>query len=199
MTSNDGALSDQTLDRLRTSAAMSIAVPDMAVKIRIGETTCLEARWTPSAGAAHRVLPPCAFHRAVARALAMRRAGERIAMRGVPAGADLAIDWGVAPGARILSGGIVRVDDGDWAHAVAVLGDEQHVADALVDAPELTARRDDAVGVTIVHGTSARGDKAGSVAVVDALLDVVARAGVADLEQRLSGRLPTATERRARR
>lgn len=197
MTAFDGALSDQTLDRLRTSAAMSLAIPDMAVKIRIGDTPCLEVRWTPAAGASHRVLPPCAFHRAVARALAMRRSGQRIGMHGVPAGADPTIDWGVTRGARILSGGIIRVDhDAVWAHAVPVLADEHHITDALADT-DLTARRDEDVAVTVVHGTSPRGDKAASLAMVDALLDVVARAGVADLEQRLSGRLPTSSERRA--
>lgn len=198
MTALDGALSDQTLDRLRASAAMSLAISDMAVKIRTGDAPCLEVRRTPAPELSHRVLPPCAFHRAVARALTTRRSGERIAMRGVPAGADLAIDWGVAPGARILSGGIIRLDvDSVWAYAVPVLGDEHHVADALAGDPVLTARRDEAVGVTIVYSTSPRGDKAASLATVDALLDVVARAGVADLEQRLRGRLPTSSERQA--
>lgn len=192
----DGPLSDQTLDRLRVSAAMCIAIPDMAVKIRIGETTCLEVAWTPASGVSHRLLPPCAFHRAVAGAVRMRRTGERITMRGVPAGTEPAIDWGVAPGARILSGGTVRVnDDAGWLHAVPVLGDEHHIADTLTSDPDLAARRDEAVGVTIVHGTTPRGDKAASRGMVDALLDVVARAGVADLEHRLCGRLPATLER----
>jgi len=194
----DGALSDQTLDRLRTSAVMAIAIPDLAVKIRIGDTPCLEVRRAPAPEAPHRVLPPCAFHRAVARALTMRRCGERIGMHGVPPGVDPTIDWGVARGARLLSGGIVRLDqDTAWAHAVPVLGDEQHITDALAGDPALTVRRDQAVGVSIVHGTSPHGDKAASLRMVDALLDVVARAGVADLEQRLNGRHPTSSQRGA--
>ena len=198
MSAADGPLSDQTLDRLRLSAAMSAAIPELAVKVRVGETTCLEVGWTPTPGVSHRLLPPCAFHRAVAGAVRMRRAGERIAMRGVPAGIEPAIDWGVAPGARILSGGIVRVDDdAGWLHTAAVLGDEHHIADALTSAPDLAARRDEVLDVTIVHGVTPRGDKLASRDIVDALLDVIARAGVADLEHRLSGRLPASSERRA--
>jgi len=196
----DGALSDQTLDRLRTSAAMAIAIPDLAVKIRIGDTPCPEVRWAPAPEASHRVLPPCAFHRAVARALTMRCSGERIGMHGVPPGADPTVDWGVARGARLLSGGIVRLDhDTVWAHAVPVLGDEHHTTDALAGNSALSVQHDQAVGVSIVHGTSPRDDKAASLAMVDALLDVVARAGVADLEQRLNGRRPASPQRRARR
>ena len=91
-------------------------------------------------------------------------------------------------------------DDGEvWLHAGPVLADEHLVAAALADAPGLDARRNAALGVTIVHGTTAKGDRTGSHAVVDAVLDVVARAGVADLEQRLSGRAPAAPEPRSRR
>jgi hypothetical protein len=198
VTQLDGPLSDQTLDRLRISASMAMAMPEMAVEVRVGETICLEVRRTPGPEVSHRVLPPCAFHRAVAHALAMRRSGERIAMRGVPAGIDPTIDWGVAPGARLLSGGIMRVeDDAVWLHAVPVLGDEHHIADAIASVPELDVRRDGTLGVAVVSGRSLRGDKAASRTMADALLDVVARAGVADLEQRLCGRLPTTPEQRA--
>jgi hypothetical protein len=200
VTALDGPLSDQALDRLRMSAAMAVAFPQMAVTIRSGDATHLEVRWTPAPEATHRVLPPCAFHRAVASAVQMRQAGERIAMRGVPASHEPAIDWGVAADARLLPGGVLRVDDGEvWLHAGPVLADEHLVAAALADAPGLDARRNAALGVTIVHGTTATGDRTGSHAVVDAVLDVVARAGVADLEQRLSGRAPAAPEPRSRR
>lgn len=196
-TSANGPVSDQTLDRLRVSAAMAVAFPDMAVKVRVGETTCLEVAWTPTPGVSHRLLPPCAFHRAVASAVRMRRTGERIAMRGVPAGAEPAIDWGVAPGARILPGGIIRMDDDAWLHAAPVLGAEPAIAHALSSTPGLVGRRDEALGVTIVHGKTPQRDKVASRSMVDALLDVIARAGVADLEHRLSGRLPATAERRA--
>lgn len=53
------------------------------------------------------------------------------------------------------------------------------------------------MGVTIVHGTTPRGDKVASRSVADAVIEVMARVGVADLEQRLGGRVQTAPERRA--
>jgi hypothetical protein len=198
MTAPDGALSDQVLDRLRISAAMAVSIPPMAVQIRMGDTTCLEVRRAPVEGASHRVLPPCAFHRAVTGASRMRRAGERIAMRGIPEGSEPSIEWGLAAGARLLTGGVVRLDaDAEWVHAGPVLGDEGHVIDALTATSGLTARYDEALGVAIVVGRTARGDKAASRTVVDALLGVVARVGVADLEVRLCGRTPTARETQA--
>lgn len=200
MTPLDGPLSDQTLDRLRISAAMAVAIPQLALQIRSDDVICLEVRWLPSPDATHRVLPPCAFHRAVAGALEMRRAGERIAMRGVPAGSEPAIDWGVASDARLLPGGVVRVGDDDvWHHAGPVLADEHLIAAALADAPTLDARRNATLGVTIVHGTTPKGDKAASRSVVDAVTQVMARAGVADLEQRLGGRAPARSAPRSRR
>lgn len=111
MTGLDSPISDQALDRLRITSAMVVAIPQLAVQVRVEDAICLEVRRTPAPGVAHRVVPPCAFHRAVASAVAMRRSGERIGMRGVPAGVEPAIDWGVTPCARLLPGGIVRVDE----------------------------------------------------------------------------------------
>ena len=198
MTVPDGPLSDQVLDRLRISAAMAVAVPQLAVQVRTAGTPCLEVRRTPAEDVAHRVLPPCAFHRAVTKAHRMRRAGERIAMRGVPGGSEPAIDWGTSPAARLLPGGVVRVDEGDeWVHAVAVLGDDEHVIDALAPTDGLTARYDQALGVAIVSARTGRGDKAGSRAVVETMLEVVARVGVADLQARLGCSDPATPEQRA--
>lgn len=198
MTGLDSPISDQALDRLQITAAMVVAIPQLAVQVRAEEAICLEVRRTPAPGAAHRVVPPCAFHRAVASAVAMRRSGERVGMRGVPAGVEPSIDWGVTPCARLLPGGIVRVDGADaWLHAGPALGDESHVADALASSPGLAARRDEAMGVTIVHGTTPRGDKVASRAMADAVIEVIARVGVADLEQRLGGRVQATPERRA--
>ena len=192
MTALDSPISDQVLDRLRITAAMVVAIPQLAVQVRTDDTICLEVSRAPASDAPHRVLPPCAFHRAVARAVEMRRSGERIGMRGVPTGVEPTIDWGVAPGARLRPGGIVRIDDpGWWLHAGPVLGDEDHVDAALASAPGLAARRDEALGVTIVHGTTWPGDKPASHAMVDAVLEIVARVGVADLERRMGGRLRT--------
>lgn len=187
----DAVLSDQVLDRLRTSAALVVAVPQLAVKVRVGDNICLEVRRSPAPDATHRVLPPCAFHRAVTRAHQMRRTGEQIAMRGVPAGCEPAVDWGIGPCGNILTAGIVRIaHDTSWWHGGAVIGDEHHIAETVDAAPHLAARRDEALGVTIVHGATPRGDKAGSHGIVDDLLDVIAQVGVADLEQRLTGRHP---------
>ena len=198
MTAPDGVLSDQVLDRLRISAAMAAAVPQLAVQVRTGDTPCLEVRWAPAEGAAHRVLPPCAFHRAVTKAHRMRRAGERIAMRGVPGGCEPAIDWGTTPAARLLPGGVVRVEEGEtWVHAAGVLGDDHHVIDALAPTAGLTARYDEALGVAVLFARSPLGDKAGSRAVVETVLEVVARVGVADLESRLGGSDPATPEQRA--
>jgi hypothetical protein len=194
----DAVLSDQVLDRLRASAALVVAVPQMAVKIRVGDKVCLEVRRSPVPDAAHRALPPCAFHRAVTRAHQMRRRGEQIAMRGVPAGCEPAIDWGIAACGKLLTGGIIRIaHDESWWHGGAVIGDDHHIVQALAVAPHLAARRDDALGVTIVHATSPRGDKAASRALVDDLLDVVGRVGVADLGERLTRLVPSTSDHSA--
>jgi hypothetical protein len=194
----DAVLSDQVLDRLRASAAMAVAVPQMAVKVRVGDEISLEVRRSPEPDATHLVLPPCAFHRAVTRAHEMRRRGEQIAMRGVPAGCEPAVDWGIPACGKILTGGIVRTaHDESWWHGGAVIGGDHHIVQALGTAPHLVGRRDEALGVTIVHATSPRGDKAASRAIVDDLLDVVGRVGVADLEERLTGLVPSSSDHRA--
>lgn len=194
----DAILSDQVLDRLRASAALVVAVPQLAVKLRVGDEICLEVRRSPVPDASHRVLPPCAFHRAVTRAHQMRRAGEQVAMRGVPTGCEPAVDWGIAACGNLLTGGIVRIaHDETWWHGCAVIGDDRHIAEALAAAPHLASGRDEALGVTIVHAASPRGDKRASRGIVDDLLDVVSRVGVADLEERLTGLLPSSSEPRA--
>ena len=173
---------------------MAVAIPQMAVQIRSGDVVCVEVRRSPSTAGPHRVLPPCAFHRAVSRAHHMRRSGERIAMRDVPPGPEPAIGWGVDAGARNLPGWMIRLDDGStWRHVAPVLGEEDHVQRALDPTRGLGVRHDASLGVSLVHGVTPRGDKKASHSLIDALVDVVARAGVADLEQRLTG-TPVAPE-----
>lgn len=194
----EGPLSDRALAGLRCTAALLVAVPNLRARIRHRDRLVLEVRRPPFAAAepaGPAVLPPCAFHRAVAGALRQRRAGERIAFRGFPAGEDPAIDWGLAPGDLSLAGPMVRVvHDDAWLHVAAVAVPLAACAPAVLGddggPPGLGFHGDADVEVTLLHLRTPVGDHEASVEVVEALRTALARTAVGELLDRLDVEVP---------
>lgn len=185
---NGAAISDRTLDSLRATAAMVRAVPGLGAQLRVGDDVILEVRRAPfPEGASHRLMPVCRFHEAVTGAHRMRRAGEQVAMRGLPSSSEPSIDWGTTGADRVLPSGVVRLTrDGRWWHVVPVSADRTEVEAVLGrDASPVGRHADDDVDVTILHTCTDAGDKRASAGAVDALIDVLAVVGVRDLERRL--------------
>lgn len=197
-TSPDGALSDRALAGLRCTAALLVAIPTVRARIRSRDRLVLEVRRPPFPEVGEggpTVLPPCAFHRAVATAHQHRRAGERLAFRGFPAGEDPAIDWGVAPGDLSLPGSMVRVVHEDaWLHVAAVAVPMLDCAAAVLGEdggpPGIGFHGDSDVEVTLLHLRTPVGDHAASAEVVDALRTAIARTAVHELLDRLDAEVP---------
>ena len=185
-------VSDQTLDRFRSTAALLAAVPGLAAKVRIGDQTCLEIRPTPADDVRHRCMAPETFRRAIAGARHLRKAGEQIASDVVPAGHEPAVDWGVPPGGRVMLAGVVRVPRlSSWLHATVVLADQATVDGVLSDdqpVPVL-AHHDAELGASVLCARTGAGDTGASRRVTEALVTLVARIGVEDLESRLALRV----------
>jgi hypothetical protein len=192
----DRALSDRALAGLRCTAAAVAALPSMRARVRHGDQVVLEVRrQVDELVATHPVLPPCAFHRAVTSAHRLRRAGERLGFRGLPAGCEPAIEWGVGPGDVARDGAIVRVTSGGaWMHvaAVAVPVDVCRRAVLAEDGgpPGMGFHADDDVEVTLLHLTTPMGDHVAAVEVIDALHAALARVAVAELLDRLGAEVP---------
>lgn len=185
----EGPITDRTLDALRTTAALLAALPNTAAQLRFGDEVVLEVARPPFAPAAHRQMPVCVFHTAVVGAHRLRRAGDRVAMRGVAGTLDPSIDWGISGHGSVLPGGVLRLERGSrWWHVAAVPVAADVVAEAVepVRAPmTIGLHADEDLDVTVAHCASSCGDELASATAVDALLEVIARAGTADLERRL--------------
>jgi hypothetical protein len=192
----DHALSDRALAGLRCTAATLVALPTVRARVRHGDRVVLEVRRDAGGDASpHPILPPCSFHRAVASAHRLRRAGERLALRGIPTGCEPAIEWGVAPGDVARDGAIVRVaSDGAWMHVAAVAVPVEACRRAVLGddggPPGLGFHADDDVEVTLLHLTTPMGDHVASVEVIDALHAALARVAVAELLDRLGAEVP---------
>jgi hypothetical protein len=186
---DDIPISDRTLDALRTTAAMLLAVPGLGAQVRIGDDVLLEVRRPPFPdGVSHRILPPCGFHAAVVGAHRMRRSGERVGMRGVPASLEPSIDWGLAVEGRTLPGRIVRLHrDTTWWHVVPVGVADETLLAVLDDDRfcSIARHRDDDLDVVLLHAATTAGDECASASAVERLLDAIAAIGIADLEHRL--------------
>lgn len=198
MPAADRGISDRTLSGLRCTAATLAALPNVRARIRHGESIVLEVRRRADgedAGADHPVLPPCAFHRAVASAHRLRRMGERLAFRGLPGGCEPSIDWGVGRGDLARDGAIVRVTaDGAWLHVAAVAVDVVTCRRAVLGEdggpPGLGFHGDDDLEVTLLHLTTPIGDHVASAEVIDALHVALSRVAVAELLDRLGAEVP---------
>lgn len=193
------ALSDRTLSALRCTAAVVVALPAVGARVRHGAVPVLEVRRDhvegAEPGADHLVLAPCAFHRAVASAHRLRRSGEQLAFRGLPPGADPAVEWSVGRGDVTRSGAIVRVtSDGAWLHVAAVAVDAETCRAAVAGddggPPGLGYHPDDEVEATLLHLTTPVGDHVASAEVIEALEVALARVAVAELLDRLAAEVP---------
>lgn len=186
---DDIPISDRTLDALRATAAMLLAVPGLGAQVRIGDDVLLEVRRPPFPdGVSHRVLPPCGFHAAVVGAHRMRRSGERVGMRGVPASLEPSIDWGLSVAGRTLPGRIVRLHhDATWWHVAPVGVADRTVGGVLEDDRFASIARhcDDDLDVVLLHTATPPGDEPASAAAVERLLGAIAAIGIVDLEHRL--------------
>jgi hypothetical protein len=190
------ALTDRTLSALRCTAAVLVAVPTVRARIRDGNRTVLEVRREqPITDVDHPVLPPCAFHRAVAAAHKLRRSGEQLGFRGIPDGVEPAIEWGVGRGDLTRDGAIVRVTaDGAWLHVAAVAVPIEVCRTAVEGddggPPGLGYHADDELETTLLHLTTPIGDHVASAEVLDALHTATARVAVAELLDRVAAEVP---------
>ncbi|MGH9247804.1 MAG: hypothetical protein ACRD29_26520 [Acidimicrobiales bacterium] len=174
---------------MRTTAAVVAAAPGVAARVRDGDQVLLEVRRPPVPDeAGHRFMPVCVFHQAVAGAVRLRRRGQQVAMRGVPAIREPSVDWGVAGTGWELTGGILRLQgDAGWWHLAAVpVGHAEAVA-ALGRTPRpVDLLHDPDLDVTIAHTITPAGDEAASGQAIDRLIDALVAIGVADLERLLA-------------
>jgi hypothetical protein len=95
---------------LRRTAALVHAVPGLRARLRHGDTLLLEVLRPVHPGSAPtgRWLTPCSFRVAVGRALEAVRDGRTLAVLGLAAGDDPAVDLCSTNG-TLLSGGIARM------------------------------------------------------------------------------------------
>ncbi len=189
-------LSDRGMAALRSGAVLVHAVPSVRLRLRHGAAVLLDVARSGAdgAGGEARCVSACAFHAAVARAHAQRRAGVQLRFLSLPEGVDPALDVGVPPGDEVLAGGIVRAAlGGTWIHAVAIARPLDDCLDVLGDAGDgLGFHHDGAVGVTLVHAQSPLGDRPGACRALELVQAAVARCAVAELEDLLRARPPGA-------
>lgn len=192
----NGPISDRALAGLRVTAAVLAAVPMVHARVRYHDETLLEVRRPPlPEGREHPVLPPCAFHNSVARAHQGRKRGERLAFRGLPAGAEPAIDWTVAAGDLALPGSMFRCSNsGSWWHIAAVAMPLPAATAAALGAGEETVdirfHSDPHLDVTLMHISTEAGRVRESADAVDRLQTAIARCAVAELIDHVNATAP---------
>jgi hypothetical protein len=98
---------------LRRTATLAHAVPGLRVRLRHDGSALLEVLRPahPVVAPSGRWLTPCAFRVAVGRAVRAQRDGRVLAVLGLPAGVDPAVDVAATSGA-LLPGGIAQVPTG---------------------------------------------------------------------------------------
>lgn len=173
MDPGDARLDDDDIAGLRRAAAMAHALGGLTIRLRSHGRVL--ATVAPGDGPPHRhhpaagpVLDACGFRRAVARAWADHRAGQRVAVADQHVG-SLDIEWEVTPPGRLLGfGGVRRQCGGRMVWALPSLlapGDLTRVLDdvddaaadggilapSLLESVEARLVRDDLLGVSVVH------------------------------------------------
>jgi hypothetical protein len=118
---------------LRRTATLVHAVPGLRARLRHDDHALLEVVRPAHPGSAPtgRWITPCGFRAAVARALQASRAGRTLAVLGLDAGVDPAVDIG-APSGHLLPGGV----------AIVPTQDGVELAFATTVAPDVVARLD---------------------------------------------------------
>lgn len=205
-------LSDHGLVALRKAATLAHAVPSIRLRISGDDRVLLAVRPASSEfepggdGIDHdelgsaRVLTPCAFRAAVARAHDLHATGQQLAFCGLGDGSDPTIEVGLRRGDDTLPGGIYRVRLADqYVHLFATTLDiercRQVATDMGVDAELLDSSRgpaligfhhDEATGVTLVHTACALGDLDAAASDRELIEGLVANYGVDELLSALS-------------
>jgi hypothetical protein len=174
---------------LRGSAALAAVLPQLRVRVHLGDEPLLDVtRGTCDGDVLH--ISPCAFHASVARAHARRLGGQDVRFLSLPAGVDPTVELTVPAGDEVLPGGMVRASlGGMWVHLVPVAQDLDRCLAAIGDlcAPDeaswgLGTHHDRDLGVTVLHAQSPLGDLVAAAAARDLVELGVARCAVADLE-----------------
>ncbi|MDZ7675609.1 MAG: hypothetical protein U5K30_11145 [Acidimicrobiales bacterium] len=176
-------ITDRTLAQLRTSAALALLLPGMSVDVRVGDETVVHATRMPFPDADHPILPVCAFHRSVVRALDLRKNGTRVQMVGIAG--DLEPDVELVPGEhiRIVPGGVVRFESESWFHFCTLsLPVERVEPVARVVAADtgvvVDLHADRSLDVTVAVTDTPSGDVGATRDAIDALERVAAAATV---------------------
>lgn len=114
------------LAALRVTAALCHSLPRVRARIRSGDTELVHVL-NPEPGEAPprhgRVVSPCAFRCAVARAHQRHAAGQQLSFMHLPPGVDPAVDIATPSSGEARPGGIYRVPLGDrwlWAFATTL-------------------------------------------------------------------------------
>jgi hypothetical protein len=170
---------------LRRTATLAHAVPGLRVRLRHDGITLLEVLRPahPVVAPPGRWLTPCGFRMAVGRALQAAQEGRTLAVLGLPAGVDPAVDVAATCG-ELLPGGIAVVPVGPGlelafsttvrAEAIAAMA---HVVD--LDVHCHTDRVTQAC--LVVHACSAPSGSPEFTAVLEHARDLLARCAVHEL------------------
>mgnify|MGYP001183482053 FL=1 len=203
------ALSAGGLAALRRAAVMAHTIGTITLRLAAGATRIVDVRpdTAPDPGATPRVIDPCGFRTAVARAWADHERGHEVGLVGLGPTDELRIEWSVAaPGEHLGLGAVRAVCAGRvvWAFAsllapaelsavLSGMGSEH--GDIVERATEgLTARlvHDELLGASVVHVEVDRpapcSPSPRATRVLDEVLRrMVAVVGAAELTRELAG------------
>lgn len=177
-------ISDQGMQALRSGAALVRALPSVRLRIRAHDRVLAEVRRPPFPDDGPPQVPACVFSSAVARAHALRAAGQPMGFMSLPEGVDPAVDIGVADQDRVVPGGIVRTTLGrSWLHVAPVaLPGDACLAALGSGLHGLSCQHDRELEVTLLQVSSPAEDWERARAAVDTLTVAIGRCAVADLE-----------------
>ena len=167
---------------MRRTAALVHAVPGLQARVRHGDALLLEVLRPVHPGAAPngRWLTPCSFRVAVGRAVDAVREGRTLAVLGLEAGDDPAVDLCATNGA-LLCGGIARMPTPDGSELVFATTLHPERVAALTPSGDHDVRcHADPVTQTslVVHSTDGRLGTAAYDEVLDHAQSLLARCAV---------------------
>lgn len=190
---HEGPISDRALAALRGTAALIHSVGHVRALVMHHDRVIVEVRSEAVEGRPHQVLTPCGFRASVARALLLRRRGERVAMRGLPGTCEPSIRLGLPDGDLALPGALLRLRRGEaWWHVASLAVPAATAFAALADAEVegVGVGGDDALAACILRLVTPVGDVPASMHAVDVLRDAMAAVGAEDLVRRLDAEVP---------
>jgi hypothetical protein len=176
---------------LRRTATLAHAVPGIRVRLRHDGTALLEVLRPahPVVAPSGRWLTPCAFRVAVGRAVRAASEGRTLAVLGLDAGVDPAVDIGATSGA-LLPGGIacLPTDAGTELAFATTVGAETVAAMARAEDLDVLCHSDPVTEATlVVHATRASTGTAEFDAALDLTQALLARCAVHELVHDIDG------------